>query len=78
MFICVQIYDLTIGFNTECILKSIGNYVGKFVESDQKNFQGLWRNYLRVKVALDVRRPLKSLMKIKKTGGRMDMDSFQI
>lgn len=69
VFIWLQIYDLPIGFNSEYILKSIGNYVGKFVESDQKNFQGLWRNYLRVKVALDVRRPLKSQMKIKKAGG---------
>lgn len=65
----MQIYDLPIGFNSEFILKSIGNYVGKFLEADSKNFQVMGRNYLRIKVALDVRRPLKNCMKIKKTGG---------
>lgn len=69
IFIWLQIYDLPVGFNSECILKSIGNYVGKFVEADEKNFEGSWRNYLRVKVALDVQKPLKSQMKIKKAGG---------
>lgn len=69
MFIWVQIYDLPIGFNSECILKSIGNFVGKFVEVDPKNFQGLMRDYLRIKVAFDVRRSLKSRMKLKKAGG---------
>lgn len=37
--------------------------------SDPKNFQGLWRSYLRIKVAIDVRHPLKSKMRIKKSGG---------
>lgn len=65
----MQVFDLPIGFNSDSVLKSIGNYVGKFLEVDSKNFQGLWRNYLRVKVVIDVQRPLKSCMKIKKAGG---------
>lgn len=69
LFIWIQVYDLPIGFNSEIIHKSIGNYVGKFLEFDPKNFQGLWRNYLRIKVAIDVRRPLRSKMRIKKSGG---------
>lgn len=69
MFIWLQIFDLHIGFNSECILKSIANFVGKFVEVDPKNFQGLMRDYLRIKVHFDVRRSLKSCMKIKKAGG---------
>lgn len=69
IYMWVQIHDLPIGFNSEYILKSIGNYVGKFLEADSKNFQGMGRNYLKIKVAMDVRRPLKNCMKIKKTGG---------
>ncbi|KAK1404491.1 hypothetical protein POM88_004096 [Heracleum sosnowskyi] len=69
VYLWVQIYDLPIGFNSECVLRSIGDYLGKFLEVDPKNFQGLWRNYLRVKVAIDVQFPLKSRMKIKKAGG---------
>lgn len=64
----VQVYELPIGFRSEFILKSIGNYVGTFIKSDPKNFQGMWRNYLRVHVTVDVRRPLKGQMRIKKSG----------
>lgn len=37
LIIWVQVYDLPIGFNSEIIHKSIGNYVGRFVMSDPKN-----------------------------------------
>lgn len=69
LFMWVQVYDLPIGFNSEFILKSIGNYVGRFIQADPKNFQSIWRNFLRIKVAVDVYKPLKSQMRIKKAGG---------
>lgn len=69
LHIWIQVYDLPVGFNSEFILKSIGNYVGKFVASDPKNFNGLWRNFLRIKVAIDVYKPLKKIMRIKKASG---------
>lgn len=69
LYIWVQVFDVPIGFNSEYIHKGIGNYIGKFLASDPKNFKGLWRNYVRIKVAIDVRRPLKSKMKMKKSGG---------
>lgn len=69
LYMWVQVYDLPIGFKSEFILKSIGNYVGSFLESDPRNFQGMSRNYLRIKIAIDVSRPLKSQMRIKKPGG---------
>lgn len=68
LFIWLQIYDLPIGFHSEVILKSIGNYVGKFLSSDPKNLNGVWRNYQRIKVAIDVNKPLKSRMRIKRAG----------
>lgn len=68
LYIWIQVYDLPIGFNSDSILQSIGKYVRKFVASDPKNFQSLWRNFLRIKVAIDVRRPLRSQMRIKKSG----------
>ena len=51
------------------ILKDIGNYVGTFLESDEHNLMGVWRNYMRIRVAIDVRKPLKRRMKLKKAGG---------
>lgn len=65
----VQVYELPIGFKSEFILTSIGNYVGKFIKSDPRNFQGMWRSFLRIQVTVDVRRPLRSKMRIKKSGG---------
>lgn len=55
--------------SSESILKSIGNYVGRFLQSDPKNFQGIWKQFLRIKVAIDVYKPLKSKMRIKKPRG---------
>lgn len=69
IYIRVQVYDLPIGFNSEFILKSIGNYVGRFLESDSRNFQGMCINYLRIKVAIDVFRLLRAKMRLKKSGG---------
>lgn len=77
LYIWIQVYDLPIGFNSDFILKSTGNYVGKFMESDPKNFKGIWRNYLRIKVAIDVHKPLKSTMRLKKPGGNWMWINFK-
>lgn len=77
LFMWVQVYDLPMRFNSECVHKSIGNYVGKFIATDPKNLQGMWRNYIRIKVAIDVRCPLKCKMRIKKSGGEWQWLSFK-
>lgn len=64
----VQIYDLRIGFMTEKVLKEIGNYVGTYIESCSSNFTGAWRDYMRIRVKIDLDKPLKRKMKIRKTG----------
>lgn len=69
LFIWIQVYDLPLGFNSESILKSIENYDGRFLQSDAKNFQGIWKQFLRIKVAINVYNPLKRQMRIKKPRG---------
>lgn len=64
----VQIHELRAGFMSENILKEIGNYVGKFIESCPNNFKPGWREYMRVRVAIDLFTPLKRRMKIRKSG----------
>lgn len=59
------------------IAKHIGNYIGRFVESDPNDFMGVWRNYMRIHVAIDVRFPLKCKMKIRKQGGEWVWLSFK-
>ncbi|KAH9802749.1 reverse transcriptase domain-containing protein [Citrus sinensis] len=65
----IQVYNLPLGFQSERILQSIGNYIGSFLESDENNLKGVWRNYMRLRVTLDVRKPLKRRMRLKRTGG---------
>lgn len=50
----VQVYDLRVGFMSERVLKEVGNYIGVFVESCSRNFFGTWKEFLRVRVSIDV------------------------
>ncbi|XP_060959248.1 uncharacterized protein LOC133030502 [Cannabis sativa] len=63
----VQLHDLRSEFKTATIIKDVANYIGKFVQSDERNFMGLWRDYLRVRVTLNVMKPLKRRMKLRNT-----------
>ncbi|XP_074355882.1 uncharacterized protein LOC141695542 [Apium graveolens] len=66
LYMWIQVFDVPVGFKSESVLKSIGNFLGKFMESDARNFKGMFRDYLRIRVAIDISRPLKSQMHIKK------------
>lgn len=67
--IWVQIFDLPCGYISERIAGLIGNHLGTFISNDPNNFVGGWRNYLRIRVSIDVRLPLKRRMKLKKKDG---------
>ena len=67
MDIWVQVFDLQTGFMNNNVLRAVGNQLGQFVETCSKNFLGTWRNYMRVRVTLDITKPLKRRLKIKKT-----------
>ncbi|KAL8158305.1 hypothetical protein AgCh_002851 [Apium graveolens] len=75
--ICIQIYDLPKGFASENVLKSVGNYIGKFVKSDPNNFKTSWKSFLRIRVTLQVCKPLKRRMKIKREGGNWGWINFK-
>lgn len=49
-------YDLPVGCKTERIVQDIGNFTGAFPESDTRNFDGNWRAYRRIRMAIDVRK----------------------
>lgn len=65
----VQIHDLPAGFMSLVVGKALGNYIREFMEYDSKNNSGLWTNYMRIRVRLDVRQPLKQSKKVKKPAG---------
>lgn len=66
--IWVQIYDIPRGFISENILKNVGDSIGKFVKSDTSNFDGLWKSFVRIQVIMNIDKPLKRRMKIKREG----------
>jgi hypothetical protein len=48
----------------------LANYIGAFVEYDKNNNSSFWRQYMRLRVKVDVRQPLKRNTKVKnKEGG---------
>ena len=68
--IWIQIHDLPTGFMSEIVGKQLGNFFGEFLEYDPKNNSSIWRECMRLKIRLDVRKPLKRKKKItRKNGG---------
>ncbi|KAM6567272.1 hypothetical protein CsatA_026400 [Cannabis sativa] len=65
----VQIHDIKPGCMTTSTVRGVGNTLGKFIESDPNNFIGVWRDYLRVRVTLDIRKPLRRRMKLTRDNG---------
>lgn len=68
----VQVYDLPKCFFSEVISKALANYIGSFVHYDKKNVKYVERPYMRIRVQLDIRQPLKKGKKVKRTGIRLD------
>ena len=60
----VQVFDMPIGLQSERVLRDVGNFTGVFVESDPRNLDGNWKTYILIRVALDIRKPVKRKMKI--------------
>lgn len=63
----VQLHGMGPGFMSQRVVQDICNYIGEYVDSDENNFIGVWRDYLRVRVAIPLDKPLKRRMKIKKS-----------
>lgn len=75
--IWVQVHDIPKGFISASILKNIGDFVGTYVKSDPNNFEGMWKSYVRIRVTLNINKPLKRRMKIKREGGNWSWVNFK-
>lgn len=75
--IWIQVYDLPKDLMSEKIFASIGNSVGKYVKSDPANLNGVWRMFFRLRVTLDVDKPIKRKMKVKREGGEWSWVNFK-
>lgn len=65
----VQIHDLPAGYITEGIGRQLGNFIGAFSECDATNTDFVWKQYMCIRVGIDVTKPLKKGKKIKKPDG---------
>lgn len=77
MEIWVQVHDMPTGMLSENVLQAIGNQVGTFVKLDEGNSSGMWRQYVRIRVSLDITKPLKRRMKIKRENGTFSWINFK-
>ncbi|KAJ8758855.1 hypothetical protein K2173_002634 [Erythroxylum novogranatense] len=73
----LQVHKLPIRFMSKKVAQTIESFLGEFVKSDPNNFIGIWRNYMRIRVAVDVNKVIKHEMKIKRQGGDWVMLSFK-
>lgn len=60
----IQIYDLPVGFMSEAVGKQLSNFFGSFIQYDAKNNSNIWREFMRLRVRVDVGKPLKRKKKI--------------
>lgn len=67
--IWIQLYNFSMGYMLETVGKQMGNFFGEFLEYDAKNNTSIWRECMRVRFKIDVRKPLKRRKKITKKDG---------
>ncbi|CAH9057915.1 unnamed protein product [Cuscuta europaea] len=65
----VQIHNILYGFSNLGYACKIGNHLGKFISRDDKQIDEKWEAYMRVRVMMDVRKPLKVGTTLKKSSG---------
>lgn len=51
--------------------------MGNHVRTDPNSFKGGWREYLHIRVSVDITQPLKKKMRIKGAGGEWNCIHFQ-
>ncbi|XVF59039.1 hypothetical protein PTKIN_Ptkin07bG0242100 [Pterospermum kingtungense] len=73
----VQVYDLRTSFMTSIVGKRLGNFIGRFVAYDDKNNSQIWRSYMRIRVSVDVRKPIKRRKKVALSDGKQTFITFK-
>lgn len=62
----VQIHSLPVGFRSDVVVQAIGSFLGIWIKNDERNFDGSILLFFRVRVLIDVTKPLKKHMKLKR------------
>ncbi|KAH1128992.1 hypothetical protein J1N35_000370 [Gossypium stocksii] len=73
----VQVHGVLPGFFKDLLVKQIGNFLGSFLEYDNKNVGRGICAYLRIRVRLNVRRSLKRKKKVMFLFGKCTYVNFK-
>jgi 14-3-3 protein epsilon len=73
----IQVHNLPTGLMAERVGKTLANYIGSFVEYDKNNKGSFWREYMRIRVRVDIRQPLKKESRVKNQGGNWCTVNFK-
>ncbi|XP_031106836.1 uncharacterized protein LOC116011413 [Ipomoea triloba] len=73
----VQIHSLPVGLRSEAILSAMGNFIGSLVKTDERNFDGSMRSFFRIRVSINVTKPLRKGMRLKVENGDWVMVEFK-
>ncbi|XP_074322969.1 uncharacterized protein LOC141659929 [Apium graveolens] len=68
--IWIQVHDFPAGFMSESVGIQLGNFFGEFIMYDAKNNSSIWRECMRLRIKIDVRKPLKRRKKITRKNGQ--------
>ncbi|KAJ8765956.1 hypothetical protein K2173_020472 [Erythroxylum novogranatense] len=66
IYLWIKIFGLRSGFRSESVVKYVGDDIGEFVEADPTNYIDKWKEHWCVRVKLDINKPLKSSLTLKK------------
>lgn len=59
------------------MVTNIGNFVRQFIHMDPNFFDDMWKAIMRIRAKVDIQKPLKVKMKIKKQGGDWNCIQFK-
>lgn len=71
----VQFKGIPIGFMTHPMVKFLGNILGEYVITDQSRMKEQFGSILRVRVRLDVRKPLRRFITVQLEGRLLKVDA---
>nr|GLL37714.1 uncharacterized protein LOC109159904 [Ipomoea trifida] len=63
--------------NVFAVLSAIGGFIGRVIKMDDRNFDGSMRVFFRVRIELEVAKPLKKGMRVKKDDGEWAKVDFK-
>ena len=73
----VEVHDVQPGFMSERIMQEVGNQVGRYISLCPSNYKGVWREYMRIRVTIDITKPLRRRMKVRKSGNEWSWITFK-